>query len=72
MKIVLLCLLFCPVYSVAAMQSRVVVKGKAISLRDAVRQIEKSSEYKFFYKSDDLGEDTKDLNCEGDITEVLD
>ena len=39
LKIVLLCLLFCPVYSVAAMQSRVVVKGKAISLRDAVRQI---------------------------------
>lgn len=72
LKIALLCLLFCPVYSVAAMQSRVVVKGKAISLRDAVRQIEKNSEYKFFYKSDDLGEGTKDLNCEGDIIEVLD
>lgn len=43
-----------------------------MSLTEAVREIEKSSDYSFFYNSEDLaGGQTKDYNLQGSIDEVL-
>ncbi|MDE5612239.1 MAG: STN domain-containing protein, partial [Odoribacter sp.] len=61
-----------PVCTVSAAQVQVVVKGTALSIQNAIRQIEQNSEYTFFYKAADLaGIHPKDFDCEGEIEEVL-
>jgi TonB-linked SusC/RagA family outer membrane protein len=47
------------------------VSGKALTLTQAIRQIEKNSDYRFFYKTEDLVAHTRDINCQGQIDEVL-
>ena len=64
-------LLLAPLYTYAA--GPVVVKGVAMTVIDAIRQIESSTDYTFFYKTSDLDADaTRDLNVTGNIEEVLD
>lgn len=40
--------------TLSAAQGRVKVKGNAITVRQALKQIEASSEYTFFYKAEDV------------------
>lgn len=72
LEMAFLILLVFPVCTVSAAQTQVAVRGKSVSIRDAIRQIEESSEYVFFYKATDLsGLSPKDLDCKGDIGVVL-
>lgn len=58
--------------SVSAAQEKVSVKGKAITVKEAISIIEKSSAYSFFFKSTDLDNNRKrDINCAGTLDEVL-
>lgn len=67
----LLFLLLYPM-SIFAAQGQVSVKGKSITIKQAILLIEKSSEYTFFYKAADLVNTAKkDINCKGPIEEVL-
>jgi TonB-linked SusC/RagA family outer membrane protein len=43
-----------------------------MTLSRAIRMIEKNSNYKFFYKTEDLKAHPRDINCQGEISEVLD
>lgn len=66
-------LVFCfyPMLSNAA-QSKVVLKEKSISIKQAIKLIEKKSEYTFFFKESDIDDVHKrDIDCRGTINEVL-
>lgn len=64
---------FCPLLEINAVDSVLVrVKGHSMTLTQVVQQIEKNSDYSFFYNSDDLsGNVKKDFDCNGTIEEVL-
>ena len=69
-------MLFYPLADVLAaaqgVKALIVLQGESMSLTEAVREIEKSSDYSFFYNSEDLaGGQTKDYNLQGSIDEVL-
>lgn len=58
--------------SVSAAQEKVSVKGKAITVKEAIKLIEKNSAYSFFFKSTDLdNKSRRDVDCEGSLDEVL-
>ncbi|MDR0961602.1 MAG: carboxypeptidase-like regulatory domain-containing protein, partial [Mediterranea sp.] len=63
--------IFCACTTLQAANGRISVSGKSLTLTQAIRQIEKSSAYKFFYKTEDLVSHSRDVNCEGQIDEVL-
>lgn len=70
-KAILLLALLTPI-TVLAAQGQIVVRGKSLTLKQVIRQIEKNSNYTFFYKSVDVNKVEKlDVNCEGNIEEVL-
>lgn len=53
-------------------QGQIVVKGRSLSISQAINLIEKSSKYIFFYNANDLkNTNLKDIDCEGSIDEVL-
>ena len=75
-KGLVLVMLFYPLVNVLAaaqnVKSLIILHGDSMSLTEAVREIEKSSDYSFFYNSEDLvGGQTKDYNLQGSIDEVL-
>ena len=54
-----------------AAQGNIQIKGK-FSLKEAIRYIEETSDYTFFYKDSDLKDKSKkEINCSGTIEEVL-
>lgn len=64
-------LLLCPI-SVLGAQRNISVKGQSISIKQAIKLIEKSSNYTFFYNAADLKSTTsKNIDCSGTINEVL-
>ena len=71
LKYAVLIMLFYPVTLLAA-QGNVTVKGQAITMEQAIKLIEKNSDYTFFYNAADLRNAAKrSLNCKGNIEEVL-
>ncbi|WP_294479837.1 TonB-dependent receptor [uncultured Bacteroides sp.] len=71
LKYVVLALLFYPL-SVLGAQGKISIKGQSISITQAIKQIEKSSNYTFFYNAADLkNTKNKSINCEGSIETVL-
>lgn len=71
MRIAILVLFIIPL-SVSAAQEKVSVKGRAITVKEAINIIEKNSVYSFFFKSTDLDNNKKrDINCTGSLDEVL-
>lgn len=71
LKYIALLLFFYPLTILGA-QGIITVKGQAITIKQAIQLIEKSSDYTFFYNAADLKNTTnKNLNCEGTIEEVL-
>ena len=65
-----LLLLLWPTVMLAA-QGDIQIKGK-FSLKEAIRYIEETSDYTFFYKDSDLKDTSKkDISCKGTIDEVL-
>ena len=70
-KAILLLVLLVPV-TVFAAQGQIVVRGKSLTLKQIIQQIEKNSNYTFFYRVADLDKAGKrNIDCEGDIEEVL-
>lgn len=58
--------------TLSAAQGRVTVKGQSITLRQAIKIIESSSNFKFFFNPSDLDAlPGKNLDCEGEISDVL-
>jgi TonB-linked SusC/RagA family outer membrane protein len=55
-----------------ASNRQVTVSGKSLTLSQAIRMVEKNSDYKFFYKTEDLNTHPRDIDCQGNINEVLD
>lgn len=71
LKTLLLFMLLVPT-TVLAAHGQIVVKGKSLTLKQVISQIEKNSNYTFFYKAIDLNQSKKqDVNFEGNIEEVL-
>ena len=71
LKYIVLLLLFYPLNILGA-QGVISVKGQAMTIKQAIKLIEKNSNYTFFYNAADLKNTTnKNLNCEGTIEEVL-
>lgn len=71
MRITILFLFIIPL-SVSAAQEKVSIKKKAITVKEAINVIEKSSTYSFFFKSTDLdNKKRRDVDCEGTLDEVL-
>ena len=67
----MLLILFFPL-TLSAAQGRVTVKGQSITLRQAIKIIESSSNFKFFFNPSDLDAlPGKNLDCEGEISDVL-
>lgn len=65
-------LLLCPAIMNAA-QRKVALKERAITIKQAIKLIEKKSDYTFFFKESDIDDQNrKDINCNGTINEVLD
>lgn len=57
---------------VFAAQGQIIVKGRAMSIKQAIQKIEENSSYTFFYKAADLNNtSTRDMNCQGKIQDVL-
>lgn len=72
----ILCLFLSPAIGastiVQAKGTKIEIKKSTMTLKQAVDEIQKSTGYSFFYKSDDLDMTiTKDIQCDGDINEVL-
>lgn len=66
-----LALLFYPMSTLGA-QKHITVKGKAMTIKQAIQLIEKNSDYTFFYNAADLGNSTKhSFDTEGKIEDVL-
>lgn len=67
---ILLLLLF-PV-AVSAAQGKIVIKGQAVTMRQAIKMIEEKSDYTFFFKASDVDDKThKNIDCKGSIDEIL-
>lgn len=67
----LICMIFIPAMLSAA-QGRVQVKGNAITVKQALKQIEANSDYTFFYKAGDVDDVRKhNFDCNGTIETVL-
>lgn len=70
-KVILLLALLVPITTYAT-QGQIAVRGKSLTLKQVISQIEKNSAYIFFYKEADLSRtDKQDINCEGSIEEIL-
>lgn len=67
---VVLFLLLYPGFIFAA-QGQIVVRGKAMTIKQAILTIEEHSDYTFFYKAADLNQKKKDIDCRGSINDVL-
>lgn len=68
---VALFLMFCPV-SLLASQGYVKVKGQSMTLEQVIKQIEKSSNYVFFYNANDLkNQKSQTLDFYGPVEDVL-
>lgn len=64
-------LLFAPV-AVSAAQGTIAVKGQSITIKQAMKIIESTSDYTFFFKASDIDDTSKkDIDCRGTIDEVL-
>lgn len=71
LRCLLVILFFYPMTALCA-QNVISVKGNSMTLREAISQIEKNSEYTFFYNAADLKSVARrDIDCEGNIEEVL-
>ena len=71
LRLIVLLILFFPL-TLSAAQGRVTVKGQSITLRQAIKIIESSSNFKFFFNPSDLDAlPGKNLDCEGEISDVL-
>ncbi len=67
----LLILFFFPLALLAA-QKQVTLRGESITMKQAIEQIERNSDYTFFYTASDLKESAKkNFNVKGSIDEVL-
>lgn len=67
----ILILLLFPV-AVSAAQGTIVIKGQAVTMKQAIAMIEKASGYTFFFKASDIDNTSKkNINCRGTIDEVL-
>jgi len=70
-KAIFLLVLLTPV-DAFAIQGQIVVRGKSLTIKQVIQQIEKNSNYTFFYKTADLKQTGKqDVDCKGDIEKVL-
>ncbi len=70
-RIFLLILSFSPLGLLAA-QQQVTLRGESMTMKQAIEQIEKNSDYTFFYTASDLKEAVrKNINVKGPIDEVL-
>ncbi|WP_042368432.1 carboxypeptidase-like regulatory domain-containing protein [Bacteroides neonati] len=64
-------LLFAPI-AVSAAQGTIAVKGQSITMKQAIKIIENTSDYTFFFKASDIDDTSrKDIDCKGTIDEVL-
>lgn len=71
LKLILMFVLLVPV-TVSAAQGQIVIEGKSLTLKQIIREIEKKSEYSFFFKTVDFDKMAKqNVNCNGSIEEVL-
>lgn len=71
LRLIILFLFVIPL-SASAAQEKVSVKGKALTVKEAISMIEKNTDYSFFFKSTDLdNRKKKDISCEGTLDEVL-
>ena len=71
LRLIVLLILFFPL-TLSAAQGRVTVKGQSITLTQAIKIIESSSNFKFFFNPSDLDAlPGKNLDCEGEISDVL-
>lgn len=71
LRLIVLLVLFFPL-TLSAAQGRVAVKGQSITLKQAIKIIEANSKFKFFFNPSDLDAlPGRDLDCEGEIAEVL-
>ena len=71
LKYIVMALLLYPLSALAA-QGQIVVKGQSLTIPQAIRLIEKSSQYTFFYNANDLKNTTlKSIDCKGSIDDVL-
>ncbi len=63
--------LFCPITLLGA-SGQLSIKGKSLSIIQAIQLIEKNSDYTFFYNASDLKKiPNKDFDCSGSIEHVL-
>lgn len=71
LKYIVMALLLYPLSALAA-QGQIVVKGQSLTIPQAIRLIEKSSQYTFFYNANDLKNTTlKSIDCKGSSLDVL-
>ena len=71
LKYIVMALLLYPLSALAA-QGQIVVKGQSLTIPQAIRLIEKSSTYTFFYNANDLkNTNLKSIDCKGSINDVL-
>lgn len=71
LRLCLLSMLFFPITMLAA-QGQISVKGQSMTMKQAIEQIEKNSEYTFFYNASDLkNTSAKNIDTRGTIEEVL-
>ncbi len=71
LKFIVLLVLLYPTSAIAA-QKTVSVKGRSITMKQAIDLIEKNSDYTFFYNAADLKHaHSKNIDCKGTINEVL-
>ncbi|WP_291589437.1 TonB-dependent receptor [Bacteroides sp.] len=70
-KCIILALLLYPITLFAA-YGQITVKGESLSVKEAIQQIEKHSNYVFFYNATLLKEmKKKNIDCKGSIEEVM-
>lgn len=68
---ILIALSLAPAFA-SIIQSDIVVKGKSMSAREILQLIQKNSGYTFFYKKSDLEKiPQRDIDCKGNIEDVL-
>lgn len=71
LRLCLLSMLFFPITMLAA-QGQISVRGQGMTMKQAIEQIEKNSEYTFFYNASDLkNTSAKNIDTRGTIEEVL-
>lgn len=71
LRLIVLLVLFFPL-ALSAAQGRVSVKGQSVTVKQAIKIIESNSNFKFFFNPSDIDAlPCKNLNCEGEISEVL-